>query len=136
MTGWFLFFTQHSEYLFGTMNYILRHTFGIGQWQMRIYNVQAMTITIYSTPSCTYCKQAKEFLTSHGVSYQDIDVSVDAARRDEMVDKSGQLGVPVFDIDGQVVVGYNEQLISKMVGIGAPAASVAIEESPSELQNN
>lgn len=95
-----------------------------------------MTITIYSTPSCTYCKQAKEFLTSHGVAFEDIDVSVDAARRDEMVDKSGQLGVPVFDIDGQVVVGYNEQLISKMVGIGAAAPTAAIEESPAEIQNS
>ena len=61
---------------------------------------------------------AKEFLTSHNVSFEDIDVSVDAAQRDEMVNKSGQLGVPVFDIDGQIMVGYNQQLLSKVVGIG------------------
>lgn len=64
---------------------------------------------------------AKEFLTSHNVSFEDIDVSVDAAQRDEMVNKSGQLGVPVFDIDGQIMVGYNQQLLSKVVGIGQPA---------------
>lgn len=80
-----------------------------------------MTIKIYSTPSCTYCKMAKEFLTSHNVPFEDIDVSVDAAQRDEMVNKSGQLGVPVFDIDGQIMVGYNQQLLSKVVGIGQPA---------------
>lgn len=95
------------------------------------YTEQIMTIKIYSTPACTYCKMAKEFLTSHNVSYQDIDVSVDAAAREDMVEKSGQLGVPVFDIDGQIMVGYNQQLLSKVVGIGAdkptdsaPAASL------------
>lgn len=62
---------------------------------------------------------AKEFLTSHNVAFVDVDVSVDAAAREEMVDKSGQLGVPVFDIDGQIMVGYNQQLLSKVVGIGS-----------------
>jgi glutaredoxin 3 len=76
-----------------------------------------MTIKIYSTPSCGYCKVAKEFLTSKDIAYTDVDVSVDANARQEMVDKSGQLGVPVFDIDGQVIVGYNEQLLSKVLGI-------------------
>jgi len=76
-----------------------------------------MTIKIYSTPSCGYCKVAKEFLNSHNVPFTDVDVSVDATAREEMVQKSGQLGVPVFDIDGQIVVGYNEQLLSKVAGI-------------------
>ncbi len=80
-----------------------------------------MTIKIYSTPACTYCKQAKEFLTSHNIPFQDVDVAANPEERDEMVNKSGQLGVPVFDIDGQIVVGYNQQLLSKMVGIGAEA---------------
>lgn len=84
-----------------------------------------MTIKIYSTPSCTYCKMAKEFLTTHNVAFEDVDVSVDAAAREDMVNKSGQLGVPVFDIDGQIMVGYNQQLLSKVVGItgGAPVPS-------------
>jgi glutaredoxin-like YruB-family protein len=84
-----------------------------------------MTIKIYSTPACTYCKMAKEFLTSQNVAYEDIDVSVDAAAREDMVEKSGQLGVPVFDIDGQIMVGYNQQLLSKVVGIGAASAAGA-----------
>mgnify|MGYP003450186167 FL=1 len=90
-----------------------------------------MTIKIYSTPACTYCKMAKEFLTSQNVPYEDIDVSVDAAAREDMVEKSGQLGVPVFDIDGQIVVGYNQQLLSKVVGIGADATKAA-DATPTE----
>jgi glutaredoxin 3 len=90
-----------------------------------------MTIKIYSTPACTYCKMAKEFLTSHNVPFEDIDVSVDAVQRDEMVEKSGQLGVPVFDIDGQIMVGYNQQLLSKVVGIGAASSTSTIATSGS-----
>lgn len=90
-----------------------------------------MTIKIYSTPSCTYCKMAKEFLTSQNVPFEDIDVSVDPVQRDEMVAKSGQLGVPVFDIDGQIMVGYNQQLLSKVVGIG----TTGVDETASAPTN-
>jgi len=78
-----------------------------------------MTIKIYSTPSCQYCKMAKEFLTSHNVAFEDINVAADPKAREDMVNKSGQLGVPVFDIDGQIMVGYNQQLLTKVVGIKA-----------------
>lgn len=81
-----------------------------------------MTIKIYSTPACGYCKVAKEFLTSHNIAFTNIDVAADPAAREEMVQKSGQLGVPVFEIDGQIIVGYNQQLLSKVVGI-TPAAN-------------
>lgn len=76
-----------------------------------------MTIKIYSTPACGYCKMAKEFLTSHNIQFTDVNVAADPAEREAMVEKSGQLGVPVFDIDGQIIVGYNESLLSKVVGI-------------------
>lgn len=76
---------------------------------------------------------AKEFLTSHNVSYVDIDVSVDAVAREDMVEKSGQLGVPVFDIDGQIMVGYNQQLLSKVVGIGAEASKV-VDATPTATE--
>jgi glutaredoxin 3 len=78
-----------------------------------------MTIKIYSTPACGYCKLAKEFLTSHNIQFTDINVAVDPAEREAMVQKSGQLGVPVFEIDGQIIVGYNQALLSKVVGITA-----------------
>ncbi|MBU3668395.1 MAG: glutaredoxin family protein [Candidatus Taylorbacteria bacterium] len=80
-----------------------------------------MTIKIYSTPACGYCKMAKEFLTSHNIAFTDVNVAADPKEREEMVEKSGQLGVPVFEIDGQIIVGYNEALLSKVVGI-TPAA--------------
>ena len=65
-------------------------------------------ITIYSTPTCVYCKMAKEYFKSKGLSYTEYNVAEDDAKRDEMVQKSGQLGVPVIDIGGQVFVGFNK----------------------------
>jgi glutaredoxin len=68
---------------------------------------------------------AKEFLTSRNVPYEDVDVAADPAAREDMVNKSGQLGVPVFEIDGQIIVGYNQQLIMKVAGIPAEAPATA-----------
>lgn len=75
------------------------------------------TITIYSTPSCVYCKMAKAFLNQHNVPYTDKDVQVDLKAREEMVQKSGQLGVPVIDVDGQVMVGFDQERLAELAGI-------------------
>lgn len=72
---------------------------------------------IYSTPTCTYCKMAKEFFSEKGVTYDEYDVAADQARRKEMVDKSGQLGVPVIDIEGQIIVGFDRDTVAKTLGI-------------------
>ena len=56
-------------------------------------------IIIYTTPSCVYCKMAKEFFKENGVEYKELNVAVDEKARDEMVQKSGQLGVPVIEIE-------------------------------------
>lgn len=77
----------------------------------------AKNIIIYSTPTCPYCHAAKDFLTEHKVSFEDVDVSKDQARAQEMVQKSGQMGVPVIDVDGQVVVGFNKVKLAQLVGI-------------------
>lgn len=74
-------------------------------------------VTIYSTPTCTYCRHAKEFFKEKGVQFEDHDVSVDAARRTEMIDLSGQMGVPVITIDNDLVIGFNKPVISKLLGI-------------------
>lgn len=74
-----------------------------------------MQVTIYSTPTCPYCKMAKEFFTEQNVAYEDIDVSADHAKADEMVKKSGQMGVPVIDIDGEIVVGFDRAKIEKIL---------------------
>ena len=72
-------------------------------------------ITVYSTPSCVYCKLAKDYFTSKGLTYTEHNVAEDDARRDEMVAKSGQLGVPVIDIDGKIFVGFNKPEIEKAI---------------------
>ncbi len=74
-------------------------------------------ITIYSTPTCHFCHLAKDFFTAHNVPFEDKDVMTDLVARQEMVTKSGQMGVPVIDIEGKIIVGFDEVEISKEVGI-------------------
>ncbi|MFM2384000.1 MAG: hypothetical protein RIQ72_572, partial [Candidatus Parcubacteria bacterium] len=62
-----------------------------------------------------YCKLAKEYFNQHQVAYQEFDVAADIEKRKEMVDKSGQLGVPVIDINGQIVVGFDEETIASLL---------------------
>ena len=76
-------------------------------------------ITIYSTPTCAYCKIAKKFLGEHKIAYTEKDVASDAAAREEMVKKSGQLGVPVIDIDGQIIVGFDREKISELLHVSS-----------------
>jgi len=71
-------------------------------------------ITIYTTARCVYCKMAKEFFKRNNISYEEKDVSDDNARR-EMIDKSNQFGVPVIDIDGQIIVGFDEEAVKKLL---------------------
>jgi len=68
-------------------------------------------ITVYSTPSCSYCTMAKNYLDSKGIKYTDYDVSRDQKRGEEMVKKSGQMGVPVLDINGSIIVGFDKNKI-------------------------
>lgn len=74
-------------------------------------------VTIYSTPTCTYCKMVKSYLKEKGVPFTDHDVSRDRAKAEEMVRRSGQMGVPVVDINGKIIVGFNKPEIDKALGI-------------------
>ena len=74
-------------------------------------------VSIYSTPTCTYCNLAKDFMKSKGVSYTEYNVASDIARRKEMVEKSGQMGVPVIDVDGSVMVGFDKAALAAALGI-------------------
>lgn len=76
-----------------------------------------MSVKIYSTPTCVYCKMAKEYFKANKVNYTEYDVAEDVGAREEMVNVSHQLGVPVIDIDGQVFVGFNRKEISKALGL-------------------
>lgn len=77
-----------------------------------------MKVKVYSTSTCPYCKMAKSFLNEKGVHYDDLDVAADAAARDEMVKKSGQMGVPVIDVDGEVIIGFDRERLAGLIGKG------------------
>lgn len=74
-------------------------------------------IKIYSTPTCPYCVTLKEFLKEKGIAFEDVNVAQDARAREEMIHKSGQMGVPVVDIDGKIVIGFDKEKISKLLNI-------------------
>ncbi|MBI4101582.1 MAG: glutathione S-transferase N-terminal domain-containing protein [Candidatus Nealsonbacteria bacterium] len=74
-------------------------------------------IKVFSTPTCPYCVTLKEFLKEKGFQFADIDVSKDEKSLEEMIQKSGQMGVPVIDIDGQIVVGFDKERIVEILKI-------------------
>lgn len=74
-------------------------------------------VIIYSTPSCTYCHLAKQFFIENNVEYKEIDVAADAEKRTEMIEKTGQMGVPVIEVDDQIVVGFDEGKVREMLGM-------------------
>ncbi|RMD50899.1 NrdH-redoxin [Candidatus Parcubacteria bacterium] len=76
-----------------------------------------MKVIVYSTPTCPFCKMAKEFLTENNVEFEDVDVSADQERAREMVEKSQQMGVPVIDIDGQIVIGFDQSKLKELLGL-------------------
>lgn len=75
------------------------------------------TVLVYSTPTCPYCRQVKEFLVQNNVPFTEKNVATDIAARDEMKAKSSSLGVPVIDVDGTVVVGFNRAKLQELLGI-------------------
>ena len=74
-------------------------------------------ITIYSTPTCVYCNMAKSFFKANGLSYTEHNVASDLEKRKEMIDKTGQMGVPVIDVGGEIVVGFDEPKLRSTLGI-------------------
>ncbi len=77
----------------------------------------AKSVKVYSTSTCPYCVRLKTFLTEKNVPFGNIDVGSDPKAAKEMVEKSGQMGVPVVDIDGKIIVGFDKEAISKELGI-------------------
>ncbi len=74
-------------------------------------------VTIYSTPYCVYCKMAKTFFKEKNVAFEEKDVASDIPAREAMVKKSGQLGVPVIDVDGKIVIGFDKPKLQQLLGI-------------------
>ncbi|RMF34602.1 MAG: NrdH-redoxin [Chloroflexi bacterium] len=74
-------------------------------------------VIIFTTPTCTYCRAAKRYLRQRGIRFKDVDVSRDPAAARDMVRRSGQSGVPVLDIGGKIVVGFNREKIDRLLGL-------------------
>lgn len=82
-------------------------------------------VTIYSTSVCHFCNLAKEYFKAHGIAYTEYNVGEDIARRKEMIELTGQLGVPVIRIGDEVVVGFREDVIAHMLGDNGPVPTAA-----------
>ncbi|MDO8494971.1 MAG: glutaredoxin family protein [bacterium] len=74
-------------------------------------------VIVYSTPTCPYCHMAKEFLNKHKIPFEDVNIAKDQKAVQEMISKSGQIGVPVIDIGGKIVVGFDQKKISQLLGL-------------------
>ena len=75
------------------------------------------TIKIYSTPTCPWCKRAKAYLTEKGIAFESVDVSSDEKAQKEMIDKSGQMGVPVIEVNGEIIVGFDQERLGEVLGV-------------------
>ena len=74
-------------------------------------------VKVYSTPTCPYCIKAKKFLDDNKISYENKDVSADQSAAKEMTEKTGQMGVPVIEIEGEIIVGFDKDAISQALGL-------------------
>lgn len=97
-------------------------------------------VIVYSTPTCPWCHRVKEYLEGKGIDFEDIDVSADPEKAKEMIEKSGQMGVPVLDIDGRIIVGFDQAAIDEALGheiAGAgPVSTEESDENGSDLEQN
>lgn len=74
-------------------------------------------VTIYSTPTCHFCHAAKDFFAANNVQFSDYDVAKDIEKRKEMIDKSGQMGVPVIFVGDELIVGFDEPRLKQLLGV-------------------
>jgi len=74
-------------------------------------------VKIYTTPTCVYCKMTKEFFKKNSVEYEERNVATDAVARDEMIQKSGQLGVPVIEVGGKIIIGFDQPQLKEALGL-------------------
>ncbi len=74
-------------------------------------------VIIYTTPTCPWCQATKEYLRAREIDFEEVDVSADPAAAQEMIEKSGQMGTPVVDIDGEIVVGFNKPEIDQLLDL-------------------
>jgi glutaredoxin 3 len=83
------------------------------------------TVTVYSTPTCHFCHMAKDFFTAHDVVFTDYNVATDLDKRREMVQRSGQMGVPVIYVGDKMIVGFDEEQLTQLLGLGGSTTKMA-----------
>lgn len=74
-------------------------------------------VEIYSTPVCKYCSLAKDFFKKNNIAFTEYNVAADQVKKEEMIEKSGQLGVPVIDVGGDIVVGFDEKVLKELLAV-------------------
>ena len=74
-------------------------------------------VTVYSTPGCIYCKLVKDFFAENKIEFTEVDLSADTAKREEMIEKTGQMSVPMIDIDGEILIGFDKKELSAKLGL-------------------
>ena len=74
-------------------------------------------VTIYTTPTCHYCKMAKVFFQNNGIDYDELDVQADLKAREQMLQESGQMGVPVIKVDTEIVIGFDEEHLRELLKV-------------------
>lgn len=77
----------------------------------------AKKVLVYSTPTCPYCVRAKQFLKDNNIIFEEVDIATDQQAAEEIIKKSGQMGVPVLDIEGEIIVGFDKDKIKQSLGI-------------------
>lgn len=77
----------------------------------------AKKVLVYSTPTCPYCTRVKQFLTDNNIAFEDFNVAADKIKAQEMIDKSDQMGVPVLDIEGNIIIGFDKEKISQILDL-------------------
>ena len=101
-----------GRFRFGNFRYFIPD-FAYCLWVIAMEN----KVKVYSTPTCPWCRRVKEYLTQNRIRFEDADVSTDRAAAEEMIKKSGQMGVPVTEIDGELVVGFDKPTLDKKLGL-------------------
>lgn len=76
-------------------------------------------VTIYSTPTCHFCEMSKDFFKENGVNYTEYNVASDLEKRQEMIQKSGQMGVPVITVGDELIVGFDKEKLASLLGVAA-----------------
>lgn len=77
----------------------------------------AKKVTVYGTPTCPFCVRTKQYLKDNNIEFTDYNVGADEAKAQEMIKRSGQMGVPVIDIDGQIIIGFDKERINGALGL-------------------